>query len=128
MSTIPALLGIDGGGTSTTAWLADLEGNVLGRGRAGPSNAKAIGPAAAWEALRQAIDGAFSDAGLVASEVEAACFGLAGIDRPNDRRLVEGWSATSRWARRLVLVNDGELVLAAGTPEGLGVAIIAGTG
>ncbi|MBX6314484.1 MAG: N-acetylglucosamine kinase, partial [Isosphaeraceae bacterium] len=28
----------------------------------------------------------------------------------------------------LVLVNDGELVLAAGTPEGLGVAIIAGTG
>ena len=38
----PCLLGVDGGGTSTTAWLADGEGRVLGRGQAGPSNIKAI--------------------------------------------------------------------------------------
>ena len=31
-------------------------------------------------------------------------------------------------ARRLVLVNDGDLVVAAGTPEGWGVGVIAGTG
>ena len=32
------------------------------------------------------------------------------------------------WADRLVLVNDGDLVVAAGTPEGWGVGVIAGTG
>ena len=37
------LLGVDGGGTSTTAWLADSEGVVLGRGVGGPSNIKAVG-------------------------------------------------------------------------------------
>ena len=32
------------------------------------------------------------------------------------------------WAERLILVNDGDLVVAAGTPEGWGVGVIAGTG
>ena len=41
------LLGIDGGGTATEAWLAEPGCHVLGRGTAGPSNAKAVGPEAA---------------------------------------------------------------------------------
>ena len=36
------LLGIDGGGTTTEAWLALTGGRVVGRGKAGPSNAKAV--------------------------------------------------------------------------------------
>lgn len=124
----PILLGIDGGGTSTTAWLADAQGEVLGRGRAGPSNAKAVGTTAAAEALGVAIGSAFRDAGLEGREVEVACLGLAGFDRPDDRKMLEGWSEGSHWARRLVLVNDGELVIAAGTPDGWGVGVIAGTG
>src|SRR4051794_41033319 len=112
----PRLLGIDGGGTSTTAWLADAEGGVLGRGVAGPSNAKAIGEGAAHAALAEAIEVAFADAGLPPTPAEVACFGLAGYDRPEDKRLLEEWSNSARWAGRLVLVNDGDLVLAAGTP------------
>ena len=124
----PELLGIDGGGTATTAWLADAEGKVLGRGRAGPSNAKAVGAPAAAAALGKAIGSAFEDAGLEVAEVEVACLGLAGFDRPDDRRMLEEWAEGSKWARRLVLVNDGELVIAAGTPDGWGVGVIAGTG
>ena len=41
------LLGVDGGGTSTEAWLAEASGQVLGRGVSGPSNAKAVGLEAA---------------------------------------------------------------------------------
>src|SRR5436190_14101989 len=37
------LLAVDGGGSSTEAWLTDYAGWVLGRGQAGPSNAKAVG-------------------------------------------------------------------------------------
>jgi len=126
--TIPRLLGVDGGGTSTIAWLAAPGGRVIGRGRAGPSNAKVIGPDLAREAIGHAIAGAFADAGLEPRPAAVACLGLAGFDRPEDRRQIEAWAASDRWADRLVLVNDGELVLAAGTPEGVGVGVIAGTG
>lgn len=126
--TLPSLLGVDGGGTSTVAWLADDRGEVIGRGKAGPSNAKAIGVEAARAALDEAIRRAFTDAGCAVTPVAVACFGLAGFDRAEDKRLLEDWSLAADRARRLLLVNDGELVLAAGTPGGNGVAIIAGTG
>ncbi|MFO0960645.1 MAG: BadF/BadG/BcrA/BcrD ATPase family protein [Isosphaeraceae bacterium] len=122
------ILGIDGGGTSTTALLADSQGRILGRGTAGPSNAKAVGVEAARRALDGAIVAAFQDAGIDRSPAPVACFGLAGFDRPEDHALLRGWSSAELWAERLVLVNDGELVLAAGTPEGIGVGVISGTG
>jgi N-acetylglucosamine kinase-like BadF-type ATPase len=126
--SVARLIGIDGGGTSTVAWLADSEGNILGRGAAGPSNYKAVGGVAAKGALDRAIASAFVDAGLPVRTVEVACLGLAGFDRPEDRELLIGWSAQSGWADRLLTVNDGDLVIAAGTPEGWGIGVIAGTG
>ena len=60
--------------------------------------------------------------------VDAACFGLAGFDRPDDRKILAGWADAARWARHIVPVNDGDLVVAAGTPEGWGIGVIAGTG
>ncbi len=128
MNPAALVIGVDGGGTSTTAWLAEADGKVLGRGVAGPSNAKAVGPENARKALETAIHAAFADAVRPAETVTVACFGLAGFDRPEDKKLLEDWSAADAWARKLVLVNDGELVLAAGTPEGFGVALISGTG
>ena len=124
----PLLLGVDGGGTSTTAWLSDSEGRVLGRGVAGPSNIKAIGAEAARSGLDRSIRSAFDDAGLEVAPVEVSCLGLAGFDRPDDKRWLDEWAKGSPWARRLVLVNDGDLVVAAGTPDGWGVGVIAGTG
>jgi N-acetylglucosamine kinase-like BadF-type ATPase len=122
------LLGIDGGGTTTEAWLAEPGCHVLGRGTAGPSNAKAVGPEAARWALDTAIRGAFHTAGLTSSPVDVICLGLAGFDRPDDRKILAGWADQAGWARRIVMVNDGDLVVAAGTPEGWGVGVIAGTG
>jgi N-acetylglucosamine kinase-like BadF-type ATPase len=75
------ILGVDGGGTSTTAWLADCDGKVLGRGVAGPSNIKAIGESAARDGLDNSIRLAFADAGLETGPVAAVCLGLAGFDR-----------------------------------------------
>ena len=122
------LLGIDGGGTTTEAWLTEPGCRVLGRGTAGPSNAKAVGSEAARLALDSAIRGAFENAGLAPAPVDVACLGLAGFDRPDDRKILAGWADDARWARQLVMVNDGDLVVAAGTPEGWGVGVIAGTG
>lgn len=122
------LLGIDGGGSSTTAWLADATGKVLGRGSAGPSNVKAVGVPVGLEALRVAASGAIAEAGIGQEPIAVACLGLAGFDRPEDRQLLQNWNAETIRANRLVLVNDGDLVIAAGTPEGWGIGLIAGTG
>ena len=122
------VLGVDGGGTSTTAWLAGPDGKVLGRGVGGPSNIKAVGAESARASLDRAIAGAFQDARLDPRPVEVSCFGLAGFDRPEDKDWLGAWAGGSSWGRRLVLVNDGDLVVAAGTPEGWGVGVIAGTG
>ena len=54
--------------------------------------------------------------------------GVAGFDRPDDRQLLENWNEAEQWGKTLVLVNDGDLVVAAGTPEGWGIGVIAGTG
>ncbi len=124
----PLLLGIDGGGTSTAAWLADAEGRVLGRGEAGPSNVKAVGPKAAFEALVASTSAAFAQAGKDRQPIEVACLGLAGFDRPEDKTVLEAWNREVFRAGRLLLVNDGDLVVAAGTPEGWGIGLIAGTG
>ena len=122
------ILGIDGGGTSTEAWLAERGGEVVGRGRAGPSNVKAVGEVAARKSLDQAIAEAFLDARRKVATVSAACFGLAGLDHPDDRARLNAWANEAQWAKTVVLVNDGDLVIAAGTPEGWGVGVIAGTG
>lgn len=122
------ILGMDGGGTATTTWIADQTGAILGRGRAGPSNVKAVGVDAARTALDLSVCAAFHDAGREVGPVAVSCLGLAGFDRPEDKVWLEHWAADSGWAGRLVLVNDGDLVVAAGTPEGWGVGLIAGTG
>jgi N-acetylglucosamine kinase-like BadF-type ATPase len=124
----PILLGVDGGGTTTVAWLADPTGNVLGRGRSGPSNAKAVGLDTARRSLQEAIGQAFADAGLSRTPAEVACLGLAGWDRPADKALLRAWASAGGWAKRIIAVNDGDLLLAAGTPEGWGIGVIAGTG
>jgi N-acetylglucosamine kinase-like BadF-type ATPase len=122
------LLGIDGGGTTTEAWLAEPGCRVLGRGTAGPSNAKAVGAEAARDALDTAIRNAFDSASLTPSPVDVVCLGLAGFDRPDDREVLREWAEQAGWARSILMVNDGDLVIAAGTPEGWGVGVIAGTG
>jgi N-acetylglucosamine kinase-like BadF-type ATPase len=125
------VLGIDGGGTRTVALLAthDPSGNrvILGRGEAGPSNRHAVG-AAAFTALDEATDRAFAAAGQARRQVHAACLGLAGAGRPGDQQLVRDWATSVRLAVAVDVVPDAVLLLAAGTPEGWGVAVVAGTG
>jgi len=122
------ILGVDGGGTRTTAWLGYSVDEILGTGKSGPSNAKAVGVNAAKLALCEAIDQAFIEGKTERRPVDVGCLGLAGFDREDDRRLLWEWNRRQLWADDLVFASDGELVVAAGTPEGWGIGVIAGTG
>ena len=123
------ILGIDGGGSKTRAMVAGRAGMILGVGTAGTSNYQSAGFAAATAALREAIAAALSQAHLdPQTPIVAACFGLAGVGRPADRILFQNWLDDDPIAQHQIVVNDAELVLAAGTAEGWGVALICGTG
>ncbi len=123
------VLGIDGGGTTTQCLLADrATGAVIGRGDAGPSNIQSVGVAAGLAALDESIDRAFAAAKLDRATVASACLGLAGVDRQEGLDVIREWAARVGLADTVTVANDATLLLAAGTPDGWGLAVIAGTG
>jgi N-acetylmuramic acid 6-phosphate etherase len=123
------VLGIDGGGTSTRTLLADAAtGEILGRAEAGPSNIQSVGVESALQALEDSIDRAFRVANLPRAKVGAIGLGLAGVDRQEGLDIIHGWANRRSIADRVRVANDATLLLAAGTPEGWGLAVIAGTG
>ena len=123
------LMGIDGGGSKTAALLADETGRVLGRGAAGASNFQIVGHEAAQAAIVAAMAAATAAAGMAPQPpLSALCIGLSGVDRPGERVSFQQWAAALYPAARVLIANDAELVLAAGTPQGWGLALICGTG
>lgn len=132
MQTDQLVLGIDGGGSKTVAWLAmrsaEREPPVVGRGTSGPSNPQATGFDLALESLDGAVDAAFGEAGVKPEPVAAAVLGLAGSARKQNRDVLRRWADDRRLAQRFRVVTDALPVLVAGSPEGRGVALISGTG
>jgi N-acetylmuramic acid 6-phosphate etherase len=125
------VLGVDGGGTKTVAWLARTCGDelqIVGRGEAGSSNPQAAGWPTALDNVQCAIGRALVAAGAGRTPVRAACLALAGTGRDADRRRVEAWAERNGFSERVLVVHDAQPVLAAGVPDGFGVALIAGTG
>jgi N-acetylglucosamine kinase-like BadF-type ATPase len=128
----PLVIGVDGGGTKTAAWLAPLaddgSGRILGRGMTGPGNPRAAGFDVAQANIDLAIDAAFADAKLPRTTVAAACFGLAGAGRPEEQERIAAWAKQHRIAQEIRVCGDAEPILAAASPENVGIVLIAGTG
>ncbi|MDY3559641.1 hypothetical protein R5W23_000651 [Gemmata sp. JC673] len=125
----PLVIGIDGGATKTIAVLADARtGAELGRGEGGPSNIQAVGVTSALHELNAAVVGAFKAAGVSRRPVAAATLGLAGVDRAEGADVILGWADLVQLAHKVSVANDATLLFAAGTPDGWGLAVIAGTG
>jgi N-acetylglucosamine kinase-like BadF-type ATPase len=121
-------LGIDGGGSKTIACLADVDGNVVGTGRAGGSNFQAVGEDCAAAAIGTALGRALARARATPQQIVAAGLGLCGADRPADfdtcRRFLRVVSAVPNFS----LTNDTTIALRAGTRDGVGIGLVAGTG
>lgn len=124
------ILGIDGGGTGTTAALARFDDpNVtIGMAEAGPSNIRSVGTRIGLDNLDLAIQRVFANAGISRTSVAAAVLGLAGTDRNDDRKIVEDWATSVRLAEKVKVVNDALPILYYADASGCGIALIAGTG
>ncbi|HET6426626.1 MAG TPA: BadF/BadG/BcrA/BcrD ATPase family protein, partial [Planctomycetaceae bacterium] len=120
------------GGTKTVAWIAPLDDPtgeiVLGRGVAGPGNPRAVGFDAAQRQIQLAITHAFDSAQQPPEMVAAAWFGVAGAGRESEQQQLADWARASGIADRVSVSGDAEPILAAGSAEHTGIALIAGTG
>jgi N-acetylglucosamine kinase-like BadF-type ATPase len=126
------VIGVDGGGTKTVAWLAPLadeaSGQRLGCGRAGPGNPRAAGLEVAQRNIDAAIDAAFAEAQLPRATVAAACLCLSGAGRAPEQKSMTAWATARGVARVTRVTGDAEPILAAASPENWGIALISGTG
>lgn len=136
------VLGIDGGGTKTVVWLArygldsdqsavaDFGGTMetIGHGRSGSSNVRSVGFETALANLDRAVDDAFDDAKILRVTVQRACVALAGSGRDTEQQRIRSWADECRLAERLVVVDDALPVLYAAADDGVGIALISGTG
>lgn len=134
-------LGIDGGGTKTHAVISDESGFILGEGVSGGSNAHNVSLELATSnllaAIAQAKERTYKKRPDIIPEhmqFEGACLGLAGLDTPEDRKIMAAailnLPQQDRYfhAKRLVMVNDGWIGLQSGTDKAWGVCLVAGTG
>lgn len=122
------ILGIDGGGTKTVAVIANLRGNVLGRGVSGASNYQTVGLDHAIATLKEASEKALAAAGIKKHGVRVACLGLAGVGRETDRALMLPTIKELNLANRIILEHDAAIALAGATACQPGVIVLAGTG
>ncbi|MFC1889571.1 N-acetylglucosamine kinase, partial [Thermodesulfobacteriota bacterium] len=125
---MPYVLGLDAGGTKTACLVASTEGAITGRGESGPANFQSCGRVSARYEMSEAINGAIASAAIDRSEVVAAYYGVAGADRDADfetiREILEPINPATDWE----IENDSIVGLRAGTPDGVGIGLVAGTG
>ena len=115
-------VGVDGGGTSTRAVVADDSGRLLGRGEAGAS-ALNQGVDQAWRHIAEAI----ARAGVPGLELRDCALGL-GLSGTGVPAQMQGFVAADPGVARFALVTDGFAGLLGahgGQPGGL---LISGTG
>ncbi|MCE4540510.1 ATPase [Pelomonas sp. P7] len=115
-------VGIDGGGTSTRAVVADAAGRVLGRGESGAS-ALGQGAEQAWRHIADAV--ARAGVSGVALEDCALGLGLSGTGVPAQ---LEAFVAADPGVARFGLVTDGLAALLGAHGGRPGALLISGTG
>lgn len=124
------VLGIDSGGTSTRAAIADGDGRVLGAASSGGGNIDDVGPDGAAAAIEAAVQGARASAHLEPAAFNAVCLGIAGVVSGADRNVVLAAVEPLRLARRedIRVDHDCRVALAGGLSGRAGIVLIAGTG
>lgn len=129
MSASGAIIGVDGGGTTTRALAVASDGSVLGRGTSTSSNPNNVGYAEAARSILEAIQSALADAPK--QKIASICLGIAGVaDEQAKRALREELlrQAPELGTASLRITHDLEIAHFAAFNGKAGVCLIAGTG
>ncbi|WP_018637539.1 BadF/BadG/BcrA/BcrD ATPase family protein [Parafrankia elaeagni] len=122
------LLGVDGGGTKTTAAVLDLRRAALSTFTAGPSNPDVNGLDVAAESITEAVRGALDAAGASAGDLGGAVLAIASADSEENQAALRDRLPHLARVEHVLVLNDVVAAWAAGTLGRPGVAVISGTG
>jgi N-acetylglucosamine kinase-like BadF-type ATPase len=129
---VELLLAVDTGGTKTLACLVDLNApedrQILGRGRSSAGNPFSVGVAEATRAIGRAMAQARSAAPEASGRIARLILSIAGAANHQMSEQFVRWAGDTKQADRVAIVSDVLPILAAGTPNCCGIALIAGTG
>ena len=121
------LLGVDAGGTRTTAAVAGADGTILARAEAGPGRVRpgqaSVAAAAIFSAARDALQRA-----RVEGPARALVVGASGVAHPTDRDALAAALEGSGLAHRLAVTTDAEIALESAFGTEPGIVLLAGTG
>ncbi|GAA2551500.1 BadF/BadG/BcrA/BcrD ATPase family protein [Winogradskya consettensis] len=117
------VVGVDAGGTASTAVVATVDGVVVGRGRAGPGNPLTAGARDAAASVTAAVRDALG--GRSPTLIAAATLGIAG---PATAAQFAPALTALGVPGPVTVVGDVVTAFAAGSPAASGAVLIAGTG
>jgi N-acetylglucosamine kinase-like BadF-type ATPase len=122
------VIGVDGGGSKTTAVVVAEDLQVLGRSTTGSTNARSVGEDEASANLCDVIMDVLDYARLSVSEIAALGLCLAGFDSEYDRPVPQRALRRLGYTGVAVLENDVVGAWAGATQMQPGVVVISGTG
>jgi N-acetylglucosamine kinase-like BadF-type ATPase len=135
VTSLAAVLAIDGGGSKTDVALVAADGSLLAAARGGASNHQIVGRDAALAVLSALVRDVAVRAGLPAGAPVAAhtyaC--LAGADLPDEEAELTAVIEAQGWSTTATVVNDTFAVLRAGLDDDVhgrhwGIGVVSGWG
>jgi N-acetylglucosamine kinase-like BadF-type ATPase len=127
------IIGIDGGGTKTTAVLCAPDGAILAEAQGAPSNFQIIGIEPSAHTILDLIQSCCHSVGCNISHIGSVVAGVAGAGRPSDQENLHNGILDVAQAQNLTLNNltiesDARIALEGAFSGKPGVIVIAGTG
>ena len=122
------LLGIDTGTSKTHALVSTCAGEALGYGVSGCGNYEVVGIDQFKKVMIDAANSALAMAGIEKDEIICLGCGISGYDWPSEEPIMVEAIQALGFNCKIFLENDVTIGLIAGSTNGWGVAVDAGTG
>ncbi|MEV1078505.1 BadF/BadG/BcrA/BcrD ATPase family protein [Streptomyces sp. NPDC050211] len=126
MGMTASVLAVDAGNSKTDVAVVAADGQVLATARGGGFRPPAVGVEAAVDVVAEAVQRAFTDAGVTSADHVSAC--LANADFPVEEEQLAAALHARGWGTTVEVRNDTFAILRAGVTEPRGVAVVCGAG
>src|SRR5262249_28906690 len=122
------VVGVDGGGTKTTAVVLGEDRDIHGSATSGPANSRSAGAVAASANIAEAITAALHTAQVALADVATICLCLSGFDTDLDLPVSHSAVGLLGYSRPVIMENDVVGAWAGATEAQAGIVVISGTG
>lgn len=120
-------IGIDGGGTNSEFILMDDQLQLLNSYISGATNINSHGYKFVENSISTGIEGVLKDQKIKIENIDYICLGSAGVDKETDKDNYKKIFNELK-INKVLIVNDSDIALSAGTKGKSGIIVIAGTG